>query len=169
LVNYLDFDYIERSKIVNLDGQNTVQVATDCYRPNNIVVIDSGTLKNNEGLLTIVDSVSANPRGFVMPTVANSQDTYNSVPAGKILILVKVSPYLGKDDSGNLKGEFEFFGTNTILTTGIFPVYQNTYDVEFEIPFVVPEKTDFWYSFKSNNAAPTAVNLVVEYILKDSV
>ena len=168
LINYLDFDYVERSVVVNLDGQTPVQVASDCYRPNNIVVIDSGTLKNNEGLLVVVDSVSGNPRGFVSPTFGASEDTYLSVPAGKTLLIVKVSPYLGKDDSGDLKGLVEFLGTNTTITSGTFPVYQNTFDIDFKVPFPVPEKTDLWYSFKSNSSAPTVVNFVIEYILKDN-
>lgn len=169
LVNYLDFSYVQKSVVRDLDGENSIQIATDCYRPTNIIVIDSGALKNNEGTLTMVDSVTGNPRGFVMPTIGNSQDTYITVPAGKTLLQIKASPYLGKDDSGNLKGLIEFFGTNTILTSGVFPVYQNTYDVGFEIPFPAPEKTDFWFEFKANSSEQITVNLVTEFILKDNI
>ena len=168
LVNYLSFGHVEKSVVRNLDGQNPVQIATDCYRPNNAIVIDSGSLKNNEGIITIEDSVTGDPREFIPATFGVSEDTYISVPAGKTLLVVKISPYLGKDDSGNLKGLVEFDGTNTTLTTGIFPVYQNTFDVDFKIPFSAPEKTDFWWSFKSNSSAPTVVNFVIEYILKDN-
>lgn len=167
LVNYLDFDYVQQSAVVDLNGLTPVQVATDCYRPDNMVVISSGSLKHNEGLVTLQDSGGGNPRGFMMPTIANSQDTYTTVPAGKRAILIKVSPYLAKDDAGNLKGLVELFGTNTIVTSGVFPVYQNTYDVGFEVPFVVPEKTDFWWEFKGESTEAIPVNLVTEFIFKD--
>jgi len=168
LVNYLDFDYIERQAFVDLSGTTPIQVAIDCYRPGSVIVINSGALKNNEGLLTVADSFSGNPRGFVPPTLGASGDTYISVPAGKTLLIVKVSPYLGKDDSGDLRGFIELPGTNTRLTAGIFPVYQNTFDIDFKVPFSVPEKTDFWYGFKANSTAPISVNFVIEYILKDN-
>ena len=168
LVNYLDFDYVEQTATVNLNGTTGVQVATDCYRPSSMVVISSGSSKFNQGLITLQVAGGGNPRGFISPTFSASEDTYISVPAGKTLLIVKVSPYLGKDDSGNIKGLFEFFGTNTVVTTGTFPVYQNTYDIDFKVPFPAPEKTDLWYSFKSNSSAPTVVNFVIEYILKDN-
>jgi len=168
LVNYLDDSYVAQSTTVNLNGTSAVEVATDCFRPNNMLVIASGANKFNEGEITLQVSSGGNPRGFIMATIGLSQDTYTTVPAGKTLILVKLSPYLGKDDSGNLKGLAEFFGTNTLLTTGVFPVYQNTFDVDFEVPFAIPEKTDFWWEFISNSPEAIAVNLVVEFITKDN-
>ncbi len=168
LINYLDDSYVEQSAVVNLNGVTAVQVATDCFRPVGMVVIASGTSKHNEGLLTLQVAAGGNPRGFIKPTVSLGQDTYNTVPAGKTLVLVKVSPYVGKDDSGNLRGLLELFGANTIIESGIFPAYQNTYDIEFEIPIAVPEKSDFWYEFKSNNVGPIDVTVVTEYILKDN-
>jgi hypothetical protein len=168
VVNYLDFDYIEQTATVNMDGVSGAQVAIDCYRPVNMAVVSSGATKWNEGEITLQVAGGGNPRGFIKATIGNSQDTYTSVPAGKRLILVKLSPYLGKDDSGNLKGLIEFNGTNTTLTSGVFPVYQNTFDVGFEVPFIAPEKTDFWWEFKSNSPEPIVVNLVTEFILKDN-
>ena len=65
LVSYLDFDYVQQSAVVDLDGLTPVQVATDCYRPDNMVAISSGSLKHNEGLVTLQVSGGGNPRGFI--------------------------------------------------------------------------------------------------------
>ena len=167
LINYLDDSYIEQSVIVDLDGINSVSIGTDCFRPVSMVVVLSGSLMENNGLVT-VKSLGGNPKLHMQAGFSNSQDTYATVPAGKTLVLIKASPYIAKNDSGKLRGRFNFFGTNTTGTTGVFPSYQNTYDIGFEAPFVVPEKTDFWYEFKSDNPGPIEVNFVTEFILKDN-
>jgi hypothetical protein len=167
LVNYLDDNYAEQSVIVDLNGLTAVSVASDCFRPVSMIAILSGSEMHNVGLI-IIQSTSGDPRGYIKPEFSSSQDTYSTVPAGKTMVLIKASPYIAKNDSGKLKGRFNFFGTNTTATTGVFPSYQNTYDIGFEAPFVIPEKTDFWYEFKSDNAGPIEVNFVTEFILKDN-
>ena len=165
-VVYLDEDYVEQVSIIELNGTTPVQVGIDCFRPSNASVIGAGSSNHNEGELVISNTASS-PMAYIKPTICDSKDTYYTVPAGKELILGKVSPYLGKDDSGEIKGLVSFFGSNVVLTVGTFPVYQNTFDINFEVPFVAPEKTDIWYEFKSNDTQPTTISLVIEFILKD--
>lgn len=167
LVVYLDQDYIKQSVTINLNGTTPVVMSSDCFRPVSMLVVSSGASEFNDGLITLSDQSSGNPRGFIQPTFSTSQDTYASVPAGKVLILLKASPYIGKDDSGRWKGVIRLPGTNTRITNGNFPVYQNTYDVGFEVPFILPEKTDYWFEFISNNQAMMEVNFVTEFRLED--
>lgn len=166
LVNYLDDQYIERSTIVALNGTTPVTLNTDHFRPNGAVVIESGSSKFNEGDITIRDAGTTNPRQTILVGFSASEDTHFTVPAGKEILVLNFSSFFTKNNDGVISGRLFPFGTNTRITAGRFPFYQNAFTIDFKALFMIDEKSDFKYQALSSNANQE-VNAVVELLYVD--
>ena len=99
-------------------------------------------------------------RGFIEETFSASQDTNYTVPADTTVFFLKQSPYWEKNEAGDIMGFLGIEATNTDITGGIFPAYQNTFDIEFIAPLRVEAKTDLRFRAKSTNATVPAFSFV---------
>ena len=166
LVNYLDQDYIQRQTVVATNGLTPVPVSSDCFRPNGATVISSGSLQYNDGQIDIRQVGTNLQRQVILPTIAASQDTHITVPAGKRYFLLLVQPFFTKGDDGVLGGRIKIFGTNTKVQTGRLPFFQNSFSIFFQAKFGLPEKTDLLFEAISNTGS-SDVNMVIEYLSED--
>lgn len=169
LVNYLDEDYVEQSTVVVLNGTTAVEIATNCFRPDGLIVISCGSGQQNEGNLTVQVSGGGAPRGYIEAGFSASEDTHYTVPAGKTTYLLKASPYWPKNEDGNVNGNVFLPDLNTVIKAGLFPAYQNTYDINFIAPFPLQEKSTLWYRAQSStNPGPIDISFVLEFIIVDN-
>ena len=170
LVTYLDDSYDEKTKIVSLNGTTAVTLNTDHFRPKNVVVISSDpAVGHNVGDIIVESTGGGTPkRGFIEATFSASADTAYTVPAGFSAFFLKQSPYWPKNEDGEIQGFLGIFGTNTNITGGIFPAYQNTFDITFRAPLRFPQKTDIRFRAKSTNAGPIAFSFVHEFMVIDN-
>lgn len=168
LVEYLDEDYVEQSIIADMNGVGAVTLNADMFRPQNAVVIQSGSGKTNAGDIEVRVSGGGTTKRTIMAGFSVSQDIHFTVPAGKTAFLTLTGPLWPKNFDGDWRGIITPFGTNTELVSGQFPAYQNVYSVEFTAPIRVEEKSDITVRAKSSGAGPVIVNQILELYLVDT-
>ena len=167
VVTYLDDSYVEQTKIVSMNGTTPVTLNADHFRPRSVVVIDSDpAVGHNVGTITVRSTGGGTPtRNIIEATFSASQDTSYTVPAGRSAFFLKQSPYWPKNQDGEIKGFLGIFGTDTNITGGIFPAYQNTFDITFRAYLRTPEKTDIRFRAKSSSATDTDFSFVHEFMV----
>jgi hypothetical protein len=149
-----------------LNGATPVTLNDDHFRPDGAVVILSGSDQVNAGDITIRVAGGGDTRQFISAGFSASEDAHYTVPAGKMVFVLNVSPFFTKGEDGFVAGRFIPFGTNTIVTAGNFPFYQNAFTIDFKALFPFPEKSDVKYQAKSANSS-VEVNVVVELLIVD--
>ena len=168
LITYLDDSYLLKTVIAELNGTTAVTLNTDHFRPRSVVVIDSDpAVRHNVGNI-IVETSGAVARGFIEETFSASQDTSYTVPADTTVFFLKQSPYWEKNEDGDIMGFLGIEATNTDITGGIFPAYQNTFDIEFIAPLRIEAKTDIRFRAQSTNATVPAFSFVHEFLVVEN-
>ncbi len=167
LVEYLDENYVQQSKVADMNGVGAVTLNADMFRPQNAIVILSGAGKTNAGDITIRVSSGGTTKRTIMAGFSLSQDVQRTVPAGKTGFLLLTAPLWAKNFDGDWRGIITPFGTNTEVASGQLPVYQNVYNVEFTAPIPVPEKSEITVRAKASVAGPVIVNQILELYLVD--
>lgn len=167
LIAYLDGQYNPQQIIVPLDGITPVQLNDDHFRPDDVVVVASGSGRRNEGLLTVRVSGAGATRRTVQPTFSVSQDCHFTVPAGFTIFSLKTVFAFPSGNNGFSVGKFVLFGTNTEITTGRFPFFQTIAEFDIEGQFAGPEKTDFFFT-ASSSPANADVNAVFVILVIDN-
>jgi hypothetical protein len=165
VINSLDVNFVQQTEVILMNGVTPVPLVGTHYRPDGALVGLSGASMTNEGDIDIRQISTGNVRQVVQAGFSASQDTQYTTPAGKGSMIVRASPYYPKNESGNFSARVGAFGTNTQYVAGDFATYQNTFDIEFETPFILGEKSDIVYQLTSDNEGPIVMNLVFEMVI----
>ncbi len=166
-VTYLDDSYVLRTKVVALNGTTPVTLNTDHFKPRNVVVVSSDpAVGHNVGTITVRSTGGGTPtRNIIEAEFSASADTLYTVAADESVFFLKQSPYWPKNFDGEIQGVLGIEETNTTITGGIFPSYQNTFDITFRAPLRFPEKTDIRFRAKSSSATDTSFSFVHEFMV----
>lgn len=166
-VTYLDASYVEETVVVSLNGTTPVTLNTNHFRPRSAVVATADpAVGHNVGEIIVRSTGSGTPtRNVIEPTFSASQDTSYTVPAGSSAFFLKQAPYWPKNFDGEIKGFLGIEGGGVNITGGIFPAYQNTFDITFRAYLRTPEKTDIRFRAKSTSATDTPFSFVHEFIV----
>ena len=167
IINYLDDNYEQQSIVVDLNGTSPVQLNADHFRPDGAAVISSGSNQTNFGEIVVRVAGGGDIRQVIKPGISASQDCHFTVPAGKTVYVLNVTPFYPKNEDGFISGRVIPFGTNTEITTGIFPFYQDTFAILFKALFPIQERTDVRFLASSSNV-DVEVNMVFEILLVDN-
>lgn len=163
LVNSLDINYNPQIEIVALNG-GVAPLVNSHFRPDDVIVISSGASRRNEGDLIVRVAGAGATRRVVPATFSASQDSHFTVPAGVTGISRKTVFAFPSGNSGEAVGKFIILGTNTEITSGKFPFFQNIDEFDLAGEFALPEKTDTF--FTANSTPPGAtVNIVLVLVL----
>lgn len=159
LISGLDTDYVEQTEIVNLNGTSVVTTTrTDWFRVESGIVIDSGSGQTNEGEITIRVASGGATRSLIREERSTTFNGFFTVPAGKAWIVQQVQSLIPKNEDVVIRNRFLIDGTNTFVSSGDTPIYQNTARIPLESPSLIPEKTDFISTVRSTN---TSVSVVI--------
>ena len=142
-VFYLDDNYVEQMETVTLNGGTVTMIATDLFRPIKMIVTAAGSLNTNDDDITMQVVVGGATRGRIIGGKGTSSQLSYTTPAGKTAYLFAAALSVGKnkDVVGTVVISLE--GTNIIAEIGDMQVYQNTVSLVLNVPFRLPEKTDF--------------------------
>lgn len=151
LVNSLDENYLEQSQIVFLNGTTPVTLAGTHIRPAGAVVVGSGATQGNEGDIVISDTITGNPRQYILQGKAGSQDSHYTCPDGKSILSLKNIFSVNKDSDFTAGGVLIPPGTNTKIQVGLFNFYQNLINFDQRGEFLLQSRTDFFNQAISSN------------------
>ena len=152
LISGLDTDYVEQTETINLNGTSVVTTSrTDWFRIRSVTVIDSGSSQVNEGNITIRVSSGGATRSLIIAAKGVTFNGFFTVPLGKALIFQQNQAIIPKNQDIVIRNKFKVFGSNTFLTGGDNPIYQNSATINFRTPPTLPEKTDFISTVRSTN------------------
>jgi len=165
LISGLDVNYTQQTEIVSMNGTTpALTTRTDWFRDPSGLVMLSGSSQHNEGNITIRVSGGGTIRSLIRPELARTFNGFFTVPANKVLIVQQAIVRIPKDEDITLRTNFLINGSNTFITGGDIPIYQNQATSKFTSLPALPEKTDFRISVKSNNPS-VSVAFLVEGIL----
>jgi len=148
-----------------MNGTSTVTTTrTDWFRITSVIVTSSGSGQTNAGNITIRVSGGGSTRSLIQTGLARTFNGFYTVPAGKTLVVQQAIVRLAKNEDVILRTNFLIDGTNTFITGGDVPIYQNQATSVFTALPALPEKTDFKITVKSTNDS-VGINLLIEGIL----
>jgi len=157
LISGLDSDYVEISETVTLTGTSAVSTTQAFFRINSAVILSS----NNVGNITI--KIGAALHGYIEAGQGATQACVYTVPAGKSLYLLRIDL-----TSGTVTGNKYLTYRQTLRSSNgrILRVAEATWQggqqsFNRQIPFKVPEKTDFQFEAKSSSSS-NEVSIFVE-------
>jgi len=166
IISGLDDSFVEQTEVVEMNGTTpVVTVRTDWFRIRAVLTIDSGSTQTNEGTIDIRVSGGGDPRSRIRLDVeglglSNTFNAFFTVPLGKTLFIKSAQVLIPKNEDVIIRNKFKAFGSNTFLTGGDAPVYQNTAVSDFTTVAVLPEKTDLVSTVKSTNTAVSVAILL---------
>lgn len=166
--SYLDENLEPKQVVVNLDGSNWVELASDMYRPVSAAVILSGDLNSNEGLITVRKTVTFEPRQYIDIGFSASQDGYYTVPKGKQMIVLGTNSIYEKNQDGNLRSKIMLPNSNTWIIGIDLPVYQNIVPIDINGIPSFAEGTILVFEANSNNESQTTVRSILEILVEDA-
>lgn len=160
LLEGLDDNYEEITAVLAMNGTSaTLPTSLNFRRLNRACVATSGTYHEGaQGNITIRISGAGAIQGRISHTSADgapwrygqTQTARYTVPAGKTALLTKILVA----NEGNKQADcvlFKNVNSDTILAPFSAPVLVKTFDgfnedrlIDFEVPLVIPEKTDLW-------------------------
>ena len=167
-VEYLDDDFVTNIVDVELDGTNSVQVATDFFRIQNMYATQVGSNVDAEGNITLAYGANVVAK---IPTGGNeAKNSFYTVPAGYTAYIT------GAALSASKGGDLAFLLEVRDATDANAPfVAGNQVDVfeegiYFDLPtyFVVPEKHDIRIRAKSGQGSNIAAAVTYHMILRNN-
>ena len=157
LINGLDENYIQRQEVVTLTGTTPVVTSQVFYRINSAVILAG----SNVGNITI--KIGATLHGFIEAGLGTTQACVYTVPAGKSLYLLRIDL-----TSGTVNPNKYITYRQTLRSSNgrILRVAEATWQTgqqsfDRQIPFKIPEKTDFQFEAKSSSGS-NEVSIFVE-------
>ena len=160
LINGLDENYIQRQEVVTLTGTTPVVTSQVFYRINSAVILAG----SNVGNITI--KIGATLHGYIEAGQGATQACVYTVPAGKSLYLLRIDLTSG---SVNPNKYITYRQTLRSSNGRILRVAEATWQTgqqsfDRQIPFKIPEKTDFQFEAKSSSGSNEVSIFVEGYI-----
>ena len=160
LINGLDENYIQRQEIVTLTGTSAVTTAQPFFRINNAVILTG----SNVGNISI--KIGATLHGFLEAGQGATQACVYTVPAGKSLYLLRIDL-----TSGTVNPNKYITYRQTLRSSNgrVLRVAEATWQTgqqsfDRQVPFKIPEKTDFQFEAKSSSGS-NEVSIFVEGLI----
>jgi len=160
LINGLDENYIQRQEIITLTGTTPVVTNQVFFRINSAVILSG----SNVGNISI--NIGATLHGYIEAGQGATQACVYTVPAGKSLYLLRIDL-----TSGTVTGNKYLTYRQTLRSSNgrILRVAEATWQTgqqsfDRQIPFKIPEKTDFQFEAKSSSGS-NEVSIFVEGLI----
>ena len=157
LINGLDENYIQRKEVVTLTGTSAVTTAQQFYRINSAVILSG----SNVGNISI--KIATASHGYIEAGQGATQACVYTVPAGKSLYLYRIDL-----TSGTVVPNKYIAYRQTLRSSNgrVLRVAEATWQTgqqsfDRQIPFKIPEKTDFQFEAKSSSST-NEVSIFVE-------
>lgn len=138
LINGLDENFEVLTESVTLTGTTPV-TTTGTFMRTNSLQITAGA--SNAGTITVVPTGSAVVVDQISPGFGASQNAQYTIPAGYTGYVMQGSAQIGKGQDGTAYFKVRPYGA-AFSTQFVILLYQDTFQYEFSVPFVVPEKSD---------------------------
>ena len=169
LLTVLDSDYNEQEELVILNGTTPVTLVGSYIRLQSMLVVSAGSSESNEGQIELRVTSGGNPRGYILPNVGESQDSFFTVPANTSAYLISALPFWPKDRDGNLIVSFRpFMPPNPPVIQALnFPFYQSGIEIIIRAPAMIGEKSDLWLKAKASNEG-TEISLIYSILLVEN-
>lgn len=155
IINGLDIDYNEINEIIKLNGNKYVKTTRSFYRINNIIVIDCGNLKYNQGNIYITNSNNINKNNQPKKILYHTIGQYENLSCCGIYTVPK--GYTWQMKHFNTTADLSFFDTilvNVYIKPELFSdleiveLYFNCFNTNVEYPIQYmnsfDEKTDIY-------------------------
>jgi len=167
LITGLDDSYVEQSEVIAMNGTTPVTTTrTDWFRIRSVIVVSSGSGETNAGDITIRVSGGGDTRSLIRTGLSNTFNGFFTVPANKTLFVLNAQVLIPKNEDVVNRNRFKGFGTNTFLSGGDNPLYQNQGIAVFTSLPTLPQKTDFVVTSKSTNTS-VSVSILIQGKLVD--
>ena len=160
LINGLDENYIQRQEVVTLTGTSAVTTAQQFFRINSAVILTG----SNVGNISI--KIGATLHGYIEASLGTTQACVFTVPAGKSLYLLRIDL-----TSGTVNPNQYITYRQTLRSSNgrVLRVAEATWSdgqqsFDRQVPFKIPEKTDFQFEAKSSSQT-NEVSIFVEGLL----
>jgi len=166
-VSGLDANFNVRTEFIASNGGTVAVPNSDWEMPRSIVVVDSGSGFENAGAITLRVSGGGAIRSTILAGKSLSFNGFYKVPAGKTAFILGANSLTDKGDDVTIRNRIRVFGTNTFLSGGDGPTYQNQAISSFKSIPRFPEKTDLHITANSSNN-PASGSILVEVLLIDT-
>jgi hypothetical protein len=160
LINGLDENYIQRQEIVTLTGTSAVTTSQQFFRINGAVILSG----SNVGNISI--KIGATLHGFLEAGQGATQACVYTVPTGKSLYLLRIDLTSGTVNPNKYITYRQSLRSNNgrILRVAESTWQTDQQSFDRQVPFKVPEKTDFQFEAKSSSGT-NQVSIFVEGVL----
>lgn len=176
-VDFLSTSYAEFSEVIVLNGTTAVATTrTDILRVNGAVVLTTGSLSRNDGVITIRDigagttraTISTFTEGAATPGQSFLDQMLFTVPAGYTMLVYSVDLSINRAGTNRWISArvYARASTGVIRTPKVLSVSSDsTYTLMGTMPVPVPEKTDWWVRVINASGTNTDVSSSAEAIL----
>lgn len=171
IITGLDSNFLRVTEFINMDGTTPVPtVRTDWNRIESIAAVFSGSLQRNDGIITLRVLSAGAVRSTMLAGNAASFNGFFTVPDDKWFFGLTIASFSPKGEDVNVRSPLMFDGTNTWISAGVGPTYQNTSFLYEQAHFPFPPKTSREIRVDSTNPSITgAVALEVLEVDKTMV
>lgn len=167
----LDANYNEQSELITLAGLTKVTSTKIWVRVNRYIIISSGSVLTNAGVITINHTTTTDNIFIVSPIGSGgSKVLITTVPAGMVLLLKGVYVVVEKTSGGGTDVELTLRSCNAV--TGEQRILRHWAAGEliplnppFSVPLLIEEKTDLWVRVDSVSANNTVVSGDMQFTL----
>lgn len=138
LITGLDENFAVLTESVTLTGTTPV-TTTGTFMRINDMTITAGAV--NAGNITVEPTGSATVVDIIAAGFGTTQNAQYTIPAGYTGYIMQGSAQIGKGQDGTMYFKTRPYGVS-FSTQFVALLYQDTFQYQFSIPFVAPEKTD---------------------------
>ncbi len=171
VISGLDGDWGLQEETLLLDGTNKVTSSNSWIRVFSATVYQGGNALNaNVGNITVEETgTPANIAAYIAAGHGGSSGAFCTIPADYVGLVLNADTNVGKGKDAEVSLSYR----RNDIANGVFiqlatrQVYQNSFIRLYDIPRIVPEKTDLKMSATSSAATPVSGSLEVLLVRKD--
>jgi hypothetical protein len=168
-VTSLDANFDVQVTLVTLNGTTPVVLGNTHLGSITVQLLTTGSNRTNTGDITVEVSGGGTIRTVMRTGVSLTKDGIYTVPEGKVLMGVQITPFFVKNNDGVFRTLFTREGVNGVSYSGAeIHLYQNALVIPVKLPFLIPARSTLKLQAKTNNEAGAEVDTLLEAILVDS-
>lgn len=145
VIQGLNTEYEEVSQVITLNGITPVAIPTQLFRINGAAVVTAGTGQVNAGDITIRNAGAGATRAVIPTGFGTLRQCVYTVPAGYQLVITSVLAVINRVDTSDRWATVASWvrsSTGVVVMPAEIGISTNPYRDVYEVPAVLPEKTD---------------------------
>jgi len=170
-VTSLDTSYNAQADVtVTLNGTTPVALTGTFFRMQGMFIATAGGLDQASvatGKITLRVASAGATRGVIPAGSTGDFGSHFTVPLGKTAIFIQSDLFAPKNEDMSVRTRFSIGASNVFLIGGTADIYQSSVLFPFQVPLLLPEKSEFVFQAKTTNLTDITGTTVAEFVVFD--